>query len=234
MSEDRRFERDARAWLELGPTDAPDRVVEAALIEIDSTSQERDFGVPWRLPIMSMTSRVAAAAIVVVVAVGVTFVFFRPSASGVGSPSPSPQLSVAPTATEVSGVTIAAFKSARDAICSAGLSAKAPLAARYAKLFESTASDADRADALAALDEFIALGKSVTDQLEALQPPLSIATEQTANVTQYRDVLTLLRYESKLLHAGDAASGQAVDLSTDEFSRQISAWERSYNFNDCP
>ena len=106
MSDDRRFERDARAWLEIGPTDAPDRVVQAALIEIDTTSQERDFGVPWRLPIMSMTSRLAAAAVVVVVAVGVAFVFFRPGASDVGSPSPSPQVTAAPTPSQASSVTV--------------------------------------------------------------------------------------------------------------------------------
>jgi hypothetical protein len=53
MSDEHRFERDARAWLELGPTDAPDRVVEAALLEIDKTSQERVLWIPWRLPTMT-------------------------------------------------------------------------------------------------------------------------------------------------------------------------------------
>ena len=42
MSDDQMFERNARAWLELGPTAAPEPVLEAALLEIESTTQERD------------------------------------------------------------------------------------------------------------------------------------------------------------------------------------------------
>jgi hypothetical protein len=48
MSDDRLLERNARAWLERGPTDAPDRVVEAALLAIETTNQERDLRIPWR------------------------------------------------------------------------------------------------------------------------------------------------------------------------------------------
>lgn len=234
MSDDRRFERDARAWLELGPTDAPDRVVEAALIEIDNTSQERDFRVPWRLPFMSMTSRLAAAALVVVVAVGVAFVFFRPTASDVGSPSPSPQVTAAPTPSEASGVTVAAFKGARDAICSQGQTEKDPLKARFIYLFDPSASDAERADGLVALDAFITLDAGVIDQLAALEPPADLRDSHVENVTQFRDNLTLVRRISSLLHAGDITGAQAVDSSTDDFNQQISTWEQSYNFNNCP
>lgn len=234
MSDDRRFERDARAWLEVGPTDAPDRVVQAALIEIDTTSQERDFGVPWRLPIMPMTSRLAAAAIVVVVAVGVGFVFFRPSASQVGSPSPSPQLTAAPTASGASGVAVAAFKSARDAICSQGVADKAPLQARFALLFDPSASDAEQADGLVALDAFITLDASVIDRLTALEAPADLHDGHIANVTQIRDQLTLVRRISSLMHAGDPVSAKAVDASTDDLNREILAWEGQYSFNNCP
>ena len=71
MSDEQHFERDAQAWLELGPTSAPDRVVEAALLEIDQTSQERDLRIPWRLPIMNPLFRLAAAAVIGVLALGI-------------------------------------------------------------------------------------------------------------------------------------------------------------------
>lgn len=89
MSDEHRFERDARAWLELGPTDAPDRVVEAALLEIDRTSQERDFRVPWRLPAMNSRLGLIAAALVAAVAASLVFLNL-PGDGDVGAPSPSP------------------------------------------------------------------------------------------------------------------------------------------------
>ena len=70
MSDDRSIERNARAWLELGPTQAPDHAVEAALRTIDSTSQERDLRIPWRFPPMTLQTRLAAAAVVGVLAIG--------------------------------------------------------------------------------------------------------------------------------------------------------------------
>jgi hypothetical protein len=94
MSDDQRFERNARAWLELGPTDAPDRVVEAALIEIDQTSQERDLRVPWRLPIMTLAARSAALAALAVVAVGAAVVIFRPASVPGTAPTPTPSADV--------------------------------------------------------------------------------------------------------------------------------------------
>jgi Tol biopolymer transport system component len=97
MSDEQRFERDARAWLELGPVDAPDRVVEAALLEIDQTSQERDFRVPWRTPTMNSPLRLAAAALVGVVALGLVYVNL-PRQNDVGAPSATPTLP-APTST---------------------------------------------------------------------------------------------------------------------------------------
>jgi hypothetical protein len=97
MSDEHRFERDARAWLELGPTDAPDRVVEAALLEIDQTSQERDFRVPWRLPIMNSRLGLVAATLVVAVAAGLIYLNL-PGRNGndIGASSPTPTLA-APT-----------------------------------------------------------------------------------------------------------------------------------------
>ena len=70
MTDDRSLERAARSWLETGPTEAPDRAVEAALLRIETTPQERDLRIPWRLPRMTTPARVAAAAVIGVLAIG--------------------------------------------------------------------------------------------------------------------------------------------------------------------
>jgi hypothetical protein len=75
MTDDRSLERAARSWLEEGPTRAPDRPVEAALAHIQTTPQERDLRIPWRLPTMNDTTRLAViAATVLVVAIGGLYV----------------------------------------------------------------------------------------------------------------------------------------------------------------
>lgn len=71
MNDDRSLERAARSWLEVGPTTAPDRSVEAALRTIAVTRQDRR---PW-IP-QPRASRVAAgklaavSALLVIVAIG--------------------------------------------------------------------------------------------------------------------------------------------------------------------
>ena len=100
MTDDRSLERAARSWLEAGPTEAPDRAVEAALLQIQATPQERDLRIPWRLPKMTTPARVATAAVIGVLAVGGALVMLgRPDQSGVGGPgpSPTPAVSVAPS-----------------------------------------------------------------------------------------------------------------------------------------
>ena len=98
MTDDRSLERAARSWLETGPTEAPDRAVEAALLRIETTRQERDLRVPWRLPTMTTPARVAAAAVIGVLLIGGAYLYFgRPSQPSIGAPRPSPSV-VAPSA----------------------------------------------------------------------------------------------------------------------------------------
>jgi len=71
MTDDRSLERVARTWLEIGPTQAPDRPVEAALALIEHTAQERAWprpfdGVRWKLG----TRPVMAIAVLAAVLVG--------------------------------------------------------------------------------------------------------------------------------------------------------------------
>jgi hypothetical protein len=98
MTDDRSFERAARSWLEVGPTEAPDRVVEAALLRIQTTPQERDLRIPWRFPTMTTPARVAAAAVIGVLAIGGALFVLRPGLSSVGGPGLSPIASPSPTA----------------------------------------------------------------------------------------------------------------------------------------
>jgi hypothetical protein len=101
MTDDRSLERAARSWLETGPTEAPDRAVEAALLRIEITRQERDWPVPWRLPKMTTPTRVAVVAVIGVLAVGAVFLVLRPDQPSVAGPSSAPTPSPSPQALHV-------------------------------------------------------------------------------------------------------------------------------------
>jgi hypothetical protein len=93
MTDDRRFERTARSWLELGPTQAPERVVRAAFDEIERTGQERSLVPSW-VPVFTpssgrWTAIVALAAVAAVVAILVVL-------AGMGAPTPKPAPSGGP------------------------------------------------------------------------------------------------------------------------------------------
>lgn len=89
MTDDRSLERAARSWLEHGPTQAPDRAVVTALLRIETTPQERDLRIPWRLPKMNTPARVATAAVIGVLVVGGAFFVLQPGQPAVGGPGPS-------------------------------------------------------------------------------------------------------------------------------------------------
>ena len=97
MTDDRSLERVARSWLEAGPTEAPDRAVEAALLRIQTLPQERDLRIPWRLPKMTTPARVAAAAVIGVLAIGGALFVLRPGDSSVGGPGRTPSSTPTPT-----------------------------------------------------------------------------------------------------------------------------------------
>ena len=70
MTDDLRFERLARDWLEQGPVEAPADVVRAAFIEIDTTRQERYPRIPWRRLTAGSGAVATAAAVLLLVAGG--------------------------------------------------------------------------------------------------------------------------------------------------------------------
>lgn len=98
MTDDRSIERAARSWLEDGPTRAPDHAVAAALTQIQSTTQERDW-LPWRTRRMTQTLRLLAsvAAIAVVVVAGGVILLRPGSGSSVGAQPSAPVASSSPT-----------------------------------------------------------------------------------------------------------------------------------------
>jgi hypothetical protein len=98
MTDDRSLERAARSWLETGPTEAPDHAVEAALLRIQTTPQERDWHVPRRTRPMTMTVRLLAAAIAfAIVAVGGVIILRPGGGSNVGTSTPHPTVTITPS-----------------------------------------------------------------------------------------------------------------------------------------
>jgi hypothetical protein len=100
MTDDRSLERAARSWLESGPTEAPDHAVDAALLRIQTTRQDRVTPILWRLPTMNSFGRLFAGLAAVAIFAVVGLVALRPADVGPGSSvtSPSPAVSEAPTA----------------------------------------------------------------------------------------------------------------------------------------
>ena len=95
------FDRIAQSWLQDGPTEMPDRSLQAALDEVHVTSQQR-FGAARRvIPMIGNTWRVAAAAVIglLIILGGITFLGGRQGGVG-GTPStPTPTATPAPIPT---------------------------------------------------------------------------------------------------------------------------------------
>ncbi len=121
MTDDRSLERAARSWLESGPTEAPDHAVEAALLRIQTTRQDRVTPVLWRLPKMNGVARLFAAVATVGVVVLAGLFTLRPgSPPNVGaSASPNPSASAgeasSPSATATPSVAACALITTREA-----------------------------------------------------------------------------------------------------------------------
>jgi len=103
MTDDRSLERAARSWLEEGPTQAPDRAVEAALLQIQTTRQERDVTIPWRVSPMFPLRGLAAAAVIGVLAIGGLIVIVRPGSNVGATRSPAPSATSSPSGPAASG-----------------------------------------------------------------------------------------------------------------------------------
>jgi Tol biopolymer transport system component len=107
MTDQRDLDRLLGAFLAEGTDELADRVLNAALEEIDKTPQRQPARVPWRFSTMNTFARVAAAAVLALVAVGATLYLVglrQPPAVG-SSPTPSASAPVAsPTSSAVPSV----------------------------------------------------------------------------------------------------------------------------------
>lgn len=224
MNDDRSLERAARSWIEAGPTQAPDRPVEAALRQIKTTQQERDLRIPWRLPTMTLVPRMAALAVVAAVALGGA-ILLAGRGSGVGSqPTPSP----APTP-----MTLAAYRSARDAICDAAIADTDPLKTDFGK-FDGPVTASQRAKWIAALRVFAARQDVATDAWSALLPPTTFAEAHADMVVSNRDMSGRVRSIAVDLEAGRDTDALQVDQSTNILNAHIQGIEKTIGLHPCP
>lgn len=100
MTNERDFDRLARTWLDLGPNEAPDRVVAAVLQAAETTPQvRRPFLRPfWRSYRMTRLS-IAAIAVVLVALIGGGIMLTRGGDQTVGGPAATPGQTTTPSAT---------------------------------------------------------------------------------------------------------------------------------------
>ena len=95
---DRLFDNAINDWLESGSDRTPPSAIDAVLLAVKTTPQERDLRIPRRFYQMTTSMRLGAAiAIVAVVGIGALIVFRGPAPGVGGEPTPSP--AVLPTAT---------------------------------------------------------------------------------------------------------------------------------------
>jgi hypothetical protein len=93
MTHERDFEQLAKAWLDLGPDEAPDRVVAAVLRAAETTPQVRR---PFALPIWRPLA-VAAVAVLAIVVVGAGLLVIQRNQPSVSGPGPSPSVTASPS-----------------------------------------------------------------------------------------------------------------------------------------
>jgi hypothetical protein len=95
---DQLFERAMHDWLESGSDRTPPAAIDAVLLAVKTTPQERDLRIPRRFNLMTFPMRLAAVvAILAVVGVG-ALTFFRGPGFGTSTPTLEPTASPLPTA----------------------------------------------------------------------------------------------------------------------------------------
>jgi len=103
MTDQRELDRLLGAFFADGTDELADRVIDAALDQIDHTRQRRALRMPRRFPTMTMPIRLAAAAVIGALAVGGAFYLLKPDQPAVGGPSPAPTPQVPATSGPAGG-----------------------------------------------------------------------------------------------------------------------------------
>src|SRR5450759_5124397 len=97
MTDQRELDRLLGAFFVEGSDELADRVIDAALDQIDHTRPRRAVRMPPRFSTMNMLTRLAAAAVIGVLAVGGTLYLVQRGQPAVGGPSPTPSASSSPS-----------------------------------------------------------------------------------------------------------------------------------------
>ncbi len=97
MTDQRELDRLLGAFFVEGTDELADRVIDAALDQIDHTHQRRAWRVPRRSSTMTMPIRLATAAVIGVLAVGGALYLIQPGQSAGGGPGPTPGASASPS-----------------------------------------------------------------------------------------------------------------------------------------
>lgn len=219
-------------WLEADPDHAPPEVLRTVESALPSIPQRRVLRLPWRtLPMNRPSLVLATVGLLAVLGIGAVTVGSRPSTT---TPTPAPTAPAAAEASAPPAVTVTTYTASRDQICTDATAEAAPVKARLDSLYDAAATDAQKADAIAAVRDILALGTAVTAELEALDVPPDLLAEHAANVANYKDILILIRESLALHDAGKTAEALAVDLATNGIAAQINAFESRLGLIPCP
>jgi Tol biopolymer transport system component len=110
MSDDRGFERAMHAWLESGSDRTPAAAIDAVLLAVRTTPQERGVRAPWRTPDMNTPMRIAAvlAAVAVLGVAGLLYLNRGPRVGVTPTPSAPVVVAASPTATRAASPSLPA------------------------------------------------------------------------------------------------------------------------------
>ena len=96
MSDDREFLRATTDWLEAGSDRTPPKAVDAVLLAVRTTRQDRVLRSPWRVIDMQALAKALVVA-TAVVAIALAWINFGPSGNGIVGTAPTPTPSPTPT-----------------------------------------------------------------------------------------------------------------------------------------
>lgn len=238
MTDDRSLERAARSWLEGGPLEAPDRAVDAALLQIQTTTQERDWHVPWRTRPMNQTPRLlAGGAAIAILLVGGALLLHPGSNIGVGGPSPT----IHPTASAMPSASAAASPPAVLTLTNTFTSARHGYSVHYPSGW--TVKDATKPWAAIGQNNW---GSGINDELSNSTARFSGASQplskgQTADqwMTAYANggatsswaTVAIGGQAGKITFDGVPAAGGTVAPGGVMFDSVVVVGGRGYNFN---
>lgn len=231
MNAGRDVERLITSWLvEEAAPGAPDRVLESTRQVVRRTNQRR-FAAIWRES-MFTPARLGAIAALLVIALGTGFWIGR--ATSVSGPAAPAAPAATPTPSSGSDVTLETYRAARNALCHKYVALVGPLNAKLSRIYDPTLPAADRAIEVQALTDIATEVDLLVTELEALEPPASIAGAHVAQLANYRQVISLMRQEFPLITAGDYAGAQTLDNATSPVARDIERFEAANSLDPCP